>query len=257
MPLSRRALVSAGGVDLYAAVLALSPAAWVGAQYITGLSDGNSVNTWSDISGNSRNAMAGTAPVYKTNILNGKPVVRFTAASSQYLTFGTALGRTANYTIFIVAMITDTTPQQTFLRSMGSSPSAVQTWFDFSNWTDIAPRNTLYYCFGNDTNGSDGRTGAVITANQYFIGGQRYTAGQNACDMWFNGESKAVITAATAATAATGTSRETAIGRGGAYGGWYLGGDMAEAIIFTKALTTSEMLTVHKYLSEQWGIALA
>jgi cysteine-rich repeat protein len=53
-------------------------ALWLKADAITGLSDGASVASWTDSSGNGRNAVQTIGqPVYKTNILNGKPVVRF------------------------------------------------------------------------------------------------------------------------------------------------------------------------------------
>lgn len=53
---------------------------WLDASQITGLNDGDAVATWSDVSGNGRDFTQGTAsarPIYKTAILNGKPVVRF------------------------------------------------------------------------------------------------------------------------------------------------------------------------------------
>src|SRR5262245_37132262 len=45
-----------------------------------GLNDGDPVGTWTDGSGNGRDLTQATAakkPTYKTNIVNGKPVVRF------------------------------------------------------------------------------------------------------------------------------------------------------------------------------------
>ena len=51
---------------------------WLKADAIQGLADGQTVNTWTDSSGNgnSPTTTVGT-PIYKTNIVNGKPVVRF------------------------------------------------------------------------------------------------------------------------------------------------------------------------------------
>jgi hypothetical protein len=57
---------------------------WLDADQITGLVDTDPVATWADASGNSRDATQGTAanrPVYRTNIVNGKPVVRFDASN--------------------------------------------------------------------------------------------------------------------------------------------------------------------------------
>ena len=37
----------------------------------------------------------------------------------------------------------------------------------------------------------------------------------------------------------------------------FLNGDIAEIIVYNRALNTSELAQVHKYLSMKWGIALA
>ena len=59
-------------------------ALWLDASKLTGLSDGATVTTWTDMSGLGNNATtsAGT-PIYKTGILNGQPVVRFDGSSSK------------------------------------------------------------------------------------------------------------------------------------------------------------------------------
>lgn len=62
---------------------AIAATAAFDARYITGLSDGNAVTTWSDISGNSHSATQGTValqPVYKAAVLGGGPAVRFDGA---------------------------------------------------------------------------------------------------------------------------------------------------------------------------------
>lgn len=53
---------------------------WLKAGAIAGLADGAGVDTWSDRSGQGNDvsqATAGYQPLFKTNIVNGKPVVRF------------------------------------------------------------------------------------------------------------------------------------------------------------------------------------
>jgi len=63
--------------------------AWWKADAITGLSDGAPVSSWPDSSVNGNNATqasSGNRPLYKTNILNGKPVVRFDG-SNDFLEF--------------------------------------------------------------------------------------------------------------------------------------------------------------------------
>ena len=49
-------------------------------RFLSGFSDGSAVDTWTDLSSNSRNATQATSanrPVYKTSIQGGNPVVRF------------------------------------------------------------------------------------------------------------------------------------------------------------------------------------
>jgi hypothetical protein len=55
-------------------------AVWFDASQLTGLADGDPVASWTDLSGNARHAAQATStkrPTYKTNIQNGKPVIRF------------------------------------------------------------------------------------------------------------------------------------------------------------------------------------
>jgi hypothetical protein len=65
------------------------------------LADGASVTRQTDYSGRGRDAFTySAAPVYKTNVVNGKPVVRFTAASSQGLAFASI--DLTDFTAFVV-----------------------------------------------------------------------------------------------------------------------------------------------------------
>ena len=60
----------------------------VDASKIVGLADGDAVATWTDLSGAGHDAtqsVALTRPHYKTGIINGKAVVRFTTSNGSYL----------------------------------------------------------------------------------------------------------------------------------------------------------------------------
>jgi hypothetical protein len=57
---------------------------WLKADAITGLSDTDPVTTWEDSHTGNNDATQGTAankPLYRTNIVNGLPVVRFDATN--------------------------------------------------------------------------------------------------------------------------------------------------------------------------------
>jgi len=65
-------------------------AAWFKADTISGLTNGAAVATWNDVSGNGNNAtqtVPSQRPTYITGAINGKPVVRFNGAGSDYLAF--------------------------------------------------------------------------------------------------------------------------------------------------------------------------
>jgi predicted alpha-1,6-mannanase (GH76 family) len=79
---------SAGSTQVSASPSSLT--AWFKADGITGLSAGMSVPVWSDSSGNGNNAVQALSPnqpVYVVNAMNGLPVVRFSAANSDFLSF--------------------------------------------------------------------------------------------------------------------------------------------------------------------------
>src|SRR5262245_56511912 len=79
-------------------------ALWLKADAITGLVDNDPVASWVDSSGSSNTATQGTAaarPLYKTGILNGKPVVRFDATDDGMTTTNNVFN-TAPWSIFVV-----------------------------------------------------------------------------------------------------------------------------------------------------------
>lgn len=81
---------------------------WFDASKITGLNDNDPVTTWDDQSPYSNDAYQSNAnnrPLYKTNILNGKPVVRFDGANDLLLLLSSYTGGD-NTTVFIVANTT-------------------------------------------------------------------------------------------------------------------------------------------------------
>jgi hypothetical protein len=66
---------------------------WLKAEAIS-QSNGTSVTSWTDSSGTGNTVAAGAAPTYfsSTNTINGRPVVRFAAASNQYLSRASPTG---------------------------------------------------------------------------------------------------------------------------------------------------------------------
>jgi hypothetical protein len=127
------------------------------ARRISGLNDGDGVQTWPDISRNANDATqatSGNRPVYKTAIQGGCPVVRFTKASTHYLRtsagpFGTSAG------IFILGVAS---------RNASVDTAVVISHGDLA--TAAGSCSSLLFEFGNrkfTSNAFSGTTGAGST----------------------------------------------------------------------------------------------
>jgi hypothetical protein len=97
----------AGAIDPRAVAVGFVPTdltgllVWFRASSI-GLSDGAAISTWADESGNANDLTQPSTqkPTYKTNIINGYPVVRFDA-TDDFLTLDSAISN-STFTYFIV-----------------------------------------------------------------------------------------------------------------------------------------------------------
>lgn len=83
--------------------------AYYDARRISGVTDGSTVQTWSDSSGAGNDvsqATSGNRPTYKTAIIGGQPVMRFTSASTNWMK-NTGYAVTSNAaTVFAVGQVT-------------------------------------------------------------------------------------------------------------------------------------------------------
>ncbi|MDW8332505.1 MAG: LamG-like jellyroll fold domain-containing protein, partial [Cyclobacteriaceae bacterium] len=101
---------------------------WLNASTIN-QSDNTNVTSWTDRSGysNNANAVSGNEPVFRTNIINGNPTVRFVAANTDYLRVSDAASLRPNSLSIFIA---------------GSYSSAASQWAPFIikatnyTWTD-------------------------------------------------------------------------------------------------------------------------
>lgn len=117
------------------------------ASRITGLSDGDPVATWADASGNSRDFSQGTGvnrPTYKTNIINGRAIVRFDG-TTDYVQGPNFLTGYTEGEIFVLVKINADPPAdvaQSGLWVFGSSGDT--THFPYTD-------GTVYDAFATDT----------------------------------------------------------------------------------------------------------
>jgi hypothetical protein len=220
--------------------ISLSPALW--------LSDtGNDAAVWSDISGNGRNATQGTPsqqPTIVTNVRNGRQIRRFNG-TNQRLDVATLDPKT----IFAVV---NTTTTSTYRSVFGSRSS------------DTGPVDAVYFQAGTPTRTATFARATVVDT----IGGSDLiaTAGVIGSGVWsiisgvrtdtsiqafLNGVGGAVDTTVNALKNTTASVVGAAYYNDAIADFWP--GDIAEIIIFTTTLSTTDRLNVEAYLRAKWS----
>ncbi len=218
------------------------------------------VATWADQSGNGYDATQSTTaarPTFIASGLNGLPVVRFDGTDDRLALGSSALGMLRNVagaTVFVVVKYSNTAGanRTSFFISLGGSTSArVQIR------TTTTPK---YQVIGRrlDADSSQNVASSQDTSTTNFVIHSAFFNYQNTLlQQYINGTLDGQKTDFQTAGNTSDTSSNTIlIGTDGALSA-YLNGDIAEIIVYNRALNTSELAQVHRYLSRKWGIALA
>lgn len=195
---------------------------WLKADAITGKSDGDPIASWLDSSGLGNNAAQvgadATRPTYKTNIVNGKPVARFTdfvIGDPNYLQCPSL----TSYTGFAVCSHADGATFTSFRRVV--QPAS----------------GSLFYCDSGTSN--------------YVLG--------NASAFKVNGVSTLSAAPLSSVRVLSWVQNPADTGLfdiGGivAIASQTLFGDLAEAIIYSGAITAGERANVESYLASKYGL---
>ncbi len=231
----------------------LNPAAWYAADRIEGLSDGDSVSTWEDLSGHNYDATnTGSArPTYETNERNSLPVLRFNG-TAQFLAADALAaeftGTDMPMTVFTVAKLTSDAATATlfgFGRSSTATPfkilqALVTTENQRMNQTDDAA----------SAKSPELSAGSPHTLNTWLYHSWR-SSGTDAA-IWRNGTALTLTStdwnlgATTLNQAAIGCLRRTTNTQ-------FWPGDIGEVIVFDRALSTAERQLIETYLDNKWG----
>jgi len=188
------------------------------------LADGATVSTWTDSSSNARNAtLAQGAPVFASNQLNGKPVVRFTPNGESSFTFPTM---TNIRTVFWVAKESAAAPH--FL--LGDDNT-----YHFHRGTTGGNIWDATYSSSNVRNGVTRLNGASINGTTTPLGSG-----------W-----KLVSLVTSGNVEASRLARDRSIA------GRSWDGDVAEVIVYDRPLTANEELLVGGYLAQKYGLTTA
>jgi prepilin-type N-terminal cleavage/methylation domain-containing protein len=205
---------------------------WISADSLN-LFDGNSVSTWSDLSGKGNNVLQPTGsrqPTFRANVLNGKPIVRFDGASNEMSL--TNVINTSGISFFIVAKwnalnnysfaVGLNSGSEGYLRNPGTANSLFRP--DGYTYTTIYQNGTGYSCSSPCTTLST----ASLLANRVYATTQNSNISKSI--KW--------------------------LGRNEFNNPTWWSGDIAEVIIYNFALSDAQRRSVEQYLGNKYGITI-
>ncbi len=219
---------------------------WLKADAIVGLSDGDPVTTWTDLSHNNKNAIAAGAvrPTFKTSIINGKPVVRF-GGSYAMSTPSIDLSAISGVTIFIV-----------FSSTTGSTQMVLESSDNYNNHSGTFAIYDLGAGINSKAHGNVGTTDYLpsqsINTDPLMLSNIiDFSLSANEVSCYVNGNLDG--------TRANNSNNTTNFGNYvfniGARNATslFLTGDIAEIIVYSAALSNINRKKIEKYLHYRWG----
>jgi len=215
--------------------------------------DGESVATWSDRSGNARDATQSTAakrPTLQTNEANGLPIVRFDGVDDD-MGYGSAEIIPGLYpqplTIGVLIRVAGASGRQHLLRI--ATGQAIEMVLQF---TDVANQSPLLGWRAGDRRGMSGNFGlSTWDTNSVVV----FTSDgvDPASTNWIYTLDGASQTWARVDIGGAGNTNF--IGSNSADADFF-NGDVAEIVIYTGELTASERQRLERYLGSKYGVVL-
>lgn len=223
---------------------------WLDANTIN-QADNTNVTSWSDLSGytNTANAVAGREPVLRTAILNGNPVVRFTAANTDYLRVADASSlKPSAISIFIAGRYN--------APSVAYSPFLIKT--STYNWNDgygIARENggNSLRSFITQWNANFVLSALALSTNTIITEIYNQTNVRS-----FYNENLQGSDPFTTAISNSNNFLYLGVSPNGSGAGVTdpIDGDIAETIIIGRGVNDAERIIIHNYLAAKYGLTL-
>lgn len=214
---------------------------WLDADALTGLSDGDTVVTWDDQSGNGNdytNSTPSPGITYETGELNGMPVVRFPNPNDG---LDGLLSLTAPFSIFCVAK---SSQSGAFGRTISGGVGAI--WFMGTN------SGFWWYRAGTNPFGPEISSGVSAAAGDWAIHGVIQEVMETREEYPFGGGIQYVYDLDTNALPVT-TGMAPVVDVGTFLVGEAFGGDIAELVAYSRDLTVVERIGLTDYFREKWG----
>jgi hypothetical protein len=222
---------------------------FVGFGFGSVFADGDPVDTWPDLSGNGLDAIqtvGGRQPTYKTNILNGYPVVRFDG-NHEIPAEGAFPITGGQWTSFAVASRVGTTGNMCIASSDTNGEHRGPKWAWFADDGAYATAfNTAFTSF-------DDFGGGVSADTFYLISAVR---DGSSVETFLNGVSSGGSTATTGTPEPGVSATPLFLGSdsGRSFGTQRLIGDIAEVIGYPTALSSTDRQAVEAYLAAKYAL---
>ena len=218
---------------------------WLDASRLT-VADGSLLSTWSDSSGNGRDATAaGTArPTFRTNgTSNGHAAVEFDGVANVLVTAAPVSTAVDNFSLFVVASLTSGTTQSPFLSNgdLGSSGYGPA----FSAYSD----GSIGFMFATAVWGD---TGTAATAGRAYV--MELTRASGVAAFALDGVTTSPTYVVGSGTVAPPTpATATYLGRPGSAQP-FVACRIAEVLIY-ESLTSANRASITTYLKTKYGVA--
>lgn len=219
---------------------------WFRASAITGLADGNPVGTWPN-DGSGVDATQGTAankPTYKTNQLNGLPIVRFDGVDDFMKCTADHLGVQNSNCVIVVAKL-DSTASSTADHSACSCSG-------FGASQHYVPRRNTATWVGQFVTGAWRETSYVPTLGQYYVFTWRYSTESDDSSPALNHRIRVnkVDALNVGNYGSTGTMSEFYIGSGPGIN--FFKGDIAEVVVYDEPPSLADLAEVEQWLMDRY-----
>ncbi|MBI4027689.1 MAG: HYR domain-containing protein, partial [Verrucomicrobia bacterium] len=223
---------------------------WLKADAGVSKDSSNNLSKWLDQSGNGNDAKPQTAGPFfggnihwADNVLNGKPVVRFDAFFGPFLQAPSIISGTGGRTVFTVTRPQSSSfsffiPPILNLNISGFSPGT-----GYSVTSEVAVRTSPSFFGGGGFKLFD----SPLSTQAFSLLTVQSAANSDVTDThaWINGQERGALSQSSAAIN-TGTGN-TGIGGDSFFGGFL--GDIAEALVYNRAVTPAERQAIESYLN--------
>jgi hypothetical protein len=202
------------------------------------VSDGTSVSSWADQSGNANDGTvsSGTA-TFHTAQINGRPAVTF---SSCHLTLATGIVPSNGHSLFAVFKLSSTAAKSSLFS--GAANTLTYWLANGGKLQGVDKTQALQFGVGTASQDTNWHQSNVLMSNN-----------SGGFFLQFRLDRASDATSSSTATD-VGSGNQTALGYNAANGGEAFAGQLAEFLYYNRTITSTEVTTIETYLNSRYAL---